>query len=85
MIKDANIAKEQLKSHELKEKEFDRTIKNLKKVMARGAFQASAADSRHQRLVGELTSTQKRLLRETEVYKHQFDAMKSSMKLKESS
>ena len=82
MIKDANIAKEQLKSHELKEKEFDRTIKNLKKSWQEERFQASAADSRHQRLVGELTSTQKRLLRETEVYKHQFDAMKSEYEAK---
>ena len=82
LIKDANIAKEQLKSHELKEKEFDRTIKNLKKSWQEDRFQASAADSRHQRLVGELTSTQKRLLRETEVYKHQFDAMKSEYEAK---
>jgi hypothetical protein len=82
LIKDANIAKEQLKSHELKEKEFDRTIKNLKKSWQEERFQASAADSRHQRLVGELTSTQKRLLRETEVYKHQFDAMKSEYEAK---
>ena len=83
MIKDANIAKEQLKSHELRAKEFDLTIKNLKKSWQEERFQASAADSRHQRLVGELTSTQKRLLRETEGFKHQFDKMKLEHETKE--
>ena len=83
LMKDASIAKEKLKLHKLKEKDLDLTIKKLKNSWEEEKFQASATESRHQRLVGELTSTHKKILRDNDVLKEQLKQLRLESHAKE--